>query len=412
MRPYLNLFRPDALRQVRLVGRKDTTGAPTIRGLNLSQLTHGTTLKAAFLVAIFSRLFVFVVALASNYFFGVDPSCHATGCWNLDLPFINLFSRWDSGYYADIALSGYPNAITARWEFFPFYSILIGTVGRLLAFTNLLPLKLAVYVSGFAVSNLAYLGSIYYLYKLSERIFGDLRFAFDSTLFLALFPAGVFLSAVYSESLFLLLTLGSLYYWRVGKVWRSAGLGYFAALTRPVGVFLVVPFLYEVFVDASRRKSASMYVPVAVTILGYLTFMAYSQLMTGTPFANFTAERLFFGVNYNPHDLFVLAMNEMHDHPITIPFLALGIGGVAGAIPTAKSQPERSVGVYGAVLLFLYLCTPPIISFGRYSLTLLPVYWSLSKCSRKSWIRAMICAIFLVLLAIGTGLFVNWYSFY
>jgi hypothetical protein len=324
----------------------------------------------------------------------------------------NLFSRWDSGYYGDIALYGYPHSISAKWEFFPFYPILMGTVGRMLAITGLIPLTLGVYVAGCAISNFAFLGSVYYLYKLSERVFSNLRIAFDSAIFLALFPAGVFLSAVYSESLFLLLTVSSLYYWRVGRTWRSGILGFFASLTRPVGIFLVIPFLYETLVDPSRRRASSLIGPAALTLLGYLAFMGYSQFMTGTPFANFVSERLFFGVNYNPYDLIVLAIREIRDHPITIPFLALGIGGVVPSFSMAKNKPEQAIDLHATCLLILYLFTPPMISFSRYSITLLPIYWSLSKCSRTLWVRALICMLFLVLLAIGTSLFVNWYGFY
>jgi hypothetical protein len=288
----------------------------------------------------------------------------------------------------------------------------MATIGRILAMTDLIPLHLAVYVAGFAISNLAFLASIYYLYKLSERVFPSFRTAFDSALLLALFPAGVFISAVYSESLFLLLTLSSLYYWRLGKIRKSSVLGFFASLTRPVGVFLAIPILYEVLVTSSQRKKAVLYVPVAVILLGYLAFMAYSQLMTRTPFANFVAERLYFGVNYNPQDLLVLAMKEISDHPITIPFLALGIGGVLASILKARSNPEKAIDLHAICLLILYLFTPPIISFPRYAITLLPIYWSLSRCSQSSWMRGLICVGFLVLLAIGTGLFVNWYAFY
>jgi hypothetical protein len=140
--------------------------------------------------------------------------------------------------------------------------------------------------------------------------------------------------------------------------------------------------------------------------------MGYSQFITGTPFANFVAERLFFGVNYNPNVLLVLAMNELRDHPITIPFVALGIGGVVASILAARTKPEKAIDFHASCLLIAYLVTPPIISFPRYSITLLPVYWSLSRCSKNSRVRVLVCVVFLVLLAIGTGLFVNWYSFY
>lgn len=362
-------------------------------------------------VAILSRLFVFVVAVVSNHVFGINPTCPSFGCWSIDLPFFNLFSRWDSGFYADIALRGYGNQVMPRWEFFPFYPILMGTFGRLLAFISPIPLDLAVHIAGFAISNLAFLGAVCFLYKLSERILGKTRLASESAIFLAIYPAGIFFSATYSESLFLFLTLSSLYYWYGKRMGKSGVLGFLAALTRPVGIFLAVPYLCEVLVDPTKRRSVRTYLPAASVLLGYLSFMAYSQLMTGTPFANFVAARMFWKVTPDTIAILVLARNEIFDHPIIVPYLALGIGGVIVSLVTARTRPEKAMSLYAICLLASY-APIPIISFPRYSITLVPMYWGLAKLSRWPLVKGLMYAISLTLLAVGTGLFVNWYSFY
>jgi len=380
-------------------------------GATIHELVARTPLRTVMVVAILSRLFVFVVAVAANYVFGVNPTCNSFGCWSIDLPFFNLLSRWDSGFYADIALHGYGNQIVAKWEFFPMYPILMGIFGRLLAATSPLPLDLAVHVAGFALSNLFFLAAVYFLYRLSEGILRQTSLAFESALFLAIYPAGVFLSATYSESLFLVLTLSSLYYWYVKRMGKSGVLGFLAALTRPVGVILAVPYLYELLFNSVNRRSPRMYLPILGVLLGYLSFMAYSQLMTGTPFANFDAARLYWKVAPDPIAILTLARREIFDHPIIVPYLVLGVGGVLASLATARSQAEKAIGLYAICLIASYLPTP-IISFPRYSITLVPMYWGLSKLSRWPLVRGLMYAIFLVLLAIGTGLFVNWYSFY
>lgn len=370
---------------------------------------YGTSSKALLSVAVVSRFFVFAVALAANSIFGVSPACNR--CGDIGVPFFNLFSRWDSSYYADIAIRGYPNLITQRWEFFPLYPLLMGIFGRFLAIIPEIPLTLGVHLAGFAISNLAFLGSVYYLYNLSELVLGKAKLAFDSAFFLAIYPAGVFLSATYSESLFLLLTLSSLHYWHSGRVAKSAGLGFLATLTRPVGIFLAVPYLYEALTNPARRRVPSTYVPVMCAPLGFLVFMAYSQLMTGTPFATFAAEREFWNVSMNPNTIMLLAHKELLTHPIIIPFLALGILAVAASVLAAGNRAEEAIDLYATCLLISYLVTP-IISFPRYSITLLPAYWTLSRWSQTPWVKVILAAVFLALLAIGTVLYVNWYSFY
>lgn len=370
---------------------------------------YGKPLKALLTVALVSRVFVFAVALAANSIFGVNPAC--SRCGDIGVPFFNLFSRWDSSYYADIAVRGYPNLITQRWEFLPLYPILMGIFGRFLAIIPGIPLTLGVHMAGFAISNLAFLGSVYYLYKLSELVLGNAKLSFNSAFYLSIYPAGIFLSATYSESLFLLLTLSSLYYWYSGKVAKSAALAFLATLTRPVGIFLAIPYLYEALVNPGRRRVLSAYVPVVCALLGFLVFMAYSQFMTGTPFANFAAEHEFWNVSTNPNTIILLARMDIETHPIILVFLTLSILAVVVSVLVAKSRAEEAIDLYATCLLISYLVTP-IISFPRYSITLLPLYWAFSRWSQTAWVKIALSVIFLALLAVGTALFVNWYSFY
>jgi len=361
-------------------------------------------------VGIASRVFVLAVAVASNLIFGVSARC-AQGCGSPQIPFFNLFSRWDAEYYADIAANGYVSVIAPRWEFFPLYPIMMRIFGRLLSSISPLELHLAVYVAGFAISNVAFLASVNLFYRLSARTTGNMKTALQSAILLSIYPAGVFLSAVYSESLFLLLMVGSLLCWLKGKRIRSGVLGFLAVLTRPVGVLLTVPYVCDSLTDSSIRKSARAYLSIAIVTAGYLSFMAYSQLMTGTPFANFAAERLYWGVTLNGSEIWMAAHKVIIEHPFIIPYFFLGIGGVCTSLLTAQTKAERTIGLFSVCLLLSYLVTP-IISFPRYTVTLLPMYWALSRLCVQPWIRNLIYVTFLVLLTIGTALFVNWYSFY
>jgi hypothetical protein len=365
--------------------------------------------KTIMIIAVLSRGLVFAIGIATAAVFGERPLCQY--CGDLGFPFISLFSRWDSSYYADIALHGYSNLIVPQWEFFPSYPAVIGFLGRLLAMVTQMPLDLAVYSMGFVVSNLAFLSSVYYMYKLSLLVLPNAKLAACSALLLVFYPAGVFLSAVYSDSLFLLLTLSSLYYWLTRGFKKSALLGFFGALTRPVGVFLVVPYLYELLTNASSRKNTISYVPVASVLLGFLSFLTFSQLMTGTPFATFEAEHIYWGVTLNLSSVLMSAYNDILGNPIIIPYLALAIGGMVTSILSVESKEESAIDAYALVLLATYLFAP-LISFPRYTITLVPAYWGYARLSRDAVAGRLVLAVFLILLVIGIGLFVNWYSFY
>src|SRR5208282_4348123 len=232
--------------------------------------------------------------------------------------------------------------------------ILMALLGRPLAASTQMQLLVAVNLIGFVVSNLAFLGAIYFFYKLSLKLLHNPNIAYNSAFYLALCPAGVFLSAVYSESLFLMLTIGSLYYWQLGNLGKSSVLGFFSAITRPVGIILAVPYLYRAL-SSKRRNCAKTYLHVASILLGYLIFMAYSQLMTGTPFANFTAEYLYWGVSLNPISKMMLAYEEVLANPIILPYIVLSIFAVAASIWSIKSRDETAIVLYAVCLLIIYL---------------------------------------------------------
>ena len=72
----------------------------------------------------------------------------------------------------------------------------------------------------------------------------DESLASRAVIYLAIGPLSFFLQAVYTESLFLLLTLACFVFAREGR-WRLAGvMGLLATLTRSTGVLLLIPMAY------------------------------------------------------------------------------------------------------------------------------------------------------------------------
>ena len=139
----------------------------------------------------------------------------------------DVWARWDSVFFLRIAEHGYDHASAA---FAPLYPALVSLVGH--AFFGHYVL------AGIAVSLAATLGSFVLLYRLAEERLGDAG-AYRTVVYLAVFPMALFLQAVYSESLFLLLTLGAFALAerrRFGAAGVVAGL---AILTRIAGVALL-----------------------------------------------------------------------------------------------------------------------------------------------------------------------------
>ena len=131
--------------------------------------------------------------------------------------------------------------------------------------------------------------------------------------------------------------------------------------------------------------------------------------MTGTPFATFEAGRLYWQIGPNLPIIIGSAYGAIVGNPIIVPYIAIAIGGMLTSIRSPRNNPETAIDAYALILLATYLYAP-LISFPRYSITLIPAYWGYARWSLRA--AKIVFAIFLVLLAIGVGLFVNWYRFY
>src|SRR6478609_7325724 len=143
---------------------------------------------------------------------------------------VGPLSIWDGAWYGRIARSGYDERqATAFW---PLYPLLVRVVSDVTGF--------GIAASGIILSNLAFLGALVVLFQLIERGY-SVPIAKRAVWLLALCPFAFFLSAFYSESLFLLLSLGTILLARAGRwTWASLVL-LLATLTRSAGVLIAIP---------------------------------------------------------------------------------------------------------------------------------------------------------------------------
>lgn len=168
---------------------------------------------------------------------------------------------WDGSWYRLVAVFGYDPGKSANAAFFPLYPWLMRWGHQL---TGWSPETI-----GYIISNLAFFGALILLYRLVTMDFNEVM-AKRTLWALALFPTAFFFTAVYTESLFLLLAVGTLYAARRGE-WLLAGIiGLLAALTRSAGVMLLAP-MAVLFIQQygwNPRRWFPNAFPAALPVLG------------------------------------------------------------------------------------------------------------------------------------------------
>jgi hypothetical protein len=197
-----------------------------------------------------SRLVVFLAGVVAVAQFGNQSVASIYDPDRLTAPFgyfANLlaspFARWDSAWYLAVAKWGYgpqaggvplnPPGGVARMNFFPLYPALMRVLGWIVG-SDL--------IAGVLISLLAFAVALWLLYRLVEIDFSP-QVAEVTVLLVAFCPMAFYFSAVYTESLFMALSVGAIYCARRDR-WLYAGLlGALAAVTRIEGVVLAVPLL-------------------------------------------------------------------------------------------------------------------------------------------------------------------------
>ncbi len=209
------------------------------------------------------------------------PVVSGEGFWRAfpDNLFLDGWSRWDSGWYIDIAQNGYSDElqnIYLNTAFFPLYPLVIKVLTYLTSNYSL---------SGILISNLTLLISSILLFQLVKEKF-EVETAEKSVLFLLLNPFSFFFSAVYTESLFLFAVLMA-FIFAHKKRWLAASLCCAAAgATRLVGILTLLPIFYLYFesIEFKWRKIKPDIFWLSLGLVGMAGFMLFLGLKFGDPF--------------------------------------------------------------------------------------------------------------------------------
>lgn len=412
-------------------------------------LEWALALREAVRAFLLSRAVVWIAGLLALAVFGwvesrggrLDPlwACRPSGVGGVDA-LIAPGCRWDSTWYLEIAQGGYSPTDPSRSAFFPLYPLLVSVVSA--------PLGGALVPAGLLVSWTAAIGFLALLHRVIAHA-RDAATASTVVRVAAYVPPAIFLSAIYTEALFLLLSLGVLVAARRDR-WMLAGvLGMAAASCRSIGVLLVLPLLVEYLwgrrSGGETRLVARPWHPrhpirrdvlwIGLVPLGFVAYGAWLGIATGDPLGA------------------VAAQGDWERHFLTpIGGLAAGVwaivgrlGDYAGAWTVAPLVEGQSTGLtltrdtilllcvlaatsalwwarrrvpiswlaWGAISLAYPLSVPsvqqPLMSLPRFSLACFPIVvalglWAHARRGRMRWLAPTL----LTLQAAWAMSFVSW----
>lgn len=226
-----------------------------------------------------------------GYLFSKDPN-----------PLLWMWANFDGVNYLYIAREGYgyPN-----FAFFPLLPLIIFLVNKLFALPYL-------YV-GIAVTNIAFLLGAFVLYKLIANDFSK-QIAINAVLILLLFPFSYYYGAVYTDALFFFLATLSFYFARKSQ-WLNAGVaGYFAGLSRLVGIVLFFALFIEWYQQQKSRKNFKKVMYIFIKEKAYFLFLIPFGLVSYS---------LYLQLFHHDFLLFQKAMENWHQESFVFPLQVL-----------------------------------------------------------------------------------------
>jgi hypothetical protein len=286
-------------------------------------------------------------------------------------------ARWDSVWYLAIANDGYPADDPRRAAFFPLYPLLVRGVNAVVG---------SPIVAGTLVSLACFGIALVLLHRLTALELGAPS-ARATVWAIALFPAAVFFSAVYSEALYLALSVACLYAARTGRWARAGAAGALGAATRSAGVLLVVPLAILWLARGERRPRDAAW--IALVPAGLAGFCVALALGGGDALAPFHAQDIWFRHFAGPFvgvwDGTRAAWRGLHhlDDPASRADVVL-FGFLVAAVPLVVGTLRRLPAAYGAYVLAalaLPLSYPvgpqPLMSLPRFLVVLFPLFMGL-----------------------------------
>jgi hypothetical protein len=387
---------------------------------------YSDRIKEVVIIAVFSRLLIFLIAVLSDYMIADYQFTFQTP--NINIPVFGLFAKWDSFYYLDIATHGY-GLKADLWAFRPFYSMILWLFGS--PFTWYMGKWESFLIAGLIWNMFAFVLAAIYLYRLTTVLLNE-ELAYYTVLLLSLFPSNVFFTAIYTESTYLLLTGASFYYLEKGKFFRAIILAALVGFTRPEGFLIFVPFLLKAS-NIKGSKRIELFIGSAIITYTLPAFMLYGYIVTDDPYMLFKVETQW--PKATLYDLLACAyrgelinasVDRLTAYFISTIILIIAIfsiltlllnfqnlkGSMRAKLMQIWHDKKMPYYVWAIALLGVLLFQGGYAGLPRFASTLFPILWGNALWINKRPLRThLLLSFYACLMALGTALFVNWYYF-
>lgn len=322
-------------------------------------------------------------------------------------PWLEPWQRWDTIHYQAISIYGYKAFDSALFTP-PLYPFLIHLLTPLTSNNSL--------IAAILISNIAFLFSLYVLYIIAFLEYGNEKQALKIIYILLLFPLSFFFFAAYTESLFFLFFLITIYFLQHKKWVYASIFSGLSTLTRVTGIVVFGLLIALLIIEIYHTKDIKPIFSIAIGGMIALIFPLYVYFVMKMPIISIfqaiaRGGRIALpGLNVIVAIKKIIQGNMLFENILEISSLILLIY----LIMAGWKNYSLLYRLLSALFLLFYLTRlgnpQPLIGMARYIIVVVPIYFTLGDMIENQNIKKplLFIALFLQLFLSGQFAIGGW----
>ncbi|MEK6887799.1 MAG: hypothetical protein AABX14_02520 [Candidatus Aenigmatarchaeota archaeon] len=363
----------------------------------ISNLFKDKDFRKIVIIFAICKIFVIVIAVGTQFFIPADITHTEKVTDNI---FLNPFAQYDATAYLYIAEHGYTSDFggyhAANYHWYPLYPLLIrvfGFIGYPLA--------------AFLIANIASFLAVTMLWLLVRDELGK-KIASKTIIYMLLFPTAFYFTVMYTEALFLFLSVSVFYFAKKGQ-WKYVGLlGFLVALTRIQGILLLIPagYIYLRSIGFDYKKIGKKALYFVGFPAGMLLFMIYEYLVLGDILAQFKSSIAYGKFLAWPWEGFQQALYALtiDSTPINIGYHVINLFLTISFIVLlyfSFKKLKLEYTIYYLITLVIILISSNLFGITRYMLVVFPMFMVLASLDNRRWyVKYSIILIYIFFIAL------------
>lgn len=317
---------------------------------------------------------------------------------------LSRFSTWDGEHYLHLAANGYTPGHESN-RFYPLWPLLIRAATPLCGGSGL---AAALVLAALLAAAACVLLHHFVAQRRSEAV------ADDTLLLLLAFPGALFFAFPYSESLFLFLVAWTFWSLGQGRLVQAAVAAFLLPLSRPVGLFILLPLAVEVW-KLRAWKDRRALLPLA-PVLGMAAYFLVMLIWAGDALAGFGSQlnvvskpsigRIFDVAGFARLWAMPLSVHGFFDSAID---RAAFLWCVIALVPLRR---DLTLLAFALPMVLVPATSTQLMSFTRYAAVVFPVFVATAELFQHERARAWKPVLLGVLLVLQAYLFARHVNFW